>query len=123
MYMSDLETSVQQLRQVVAEFVAERNWEKFHNLKNLSMSLAIEAAELMEHTQWLRTDQVELPGEIEMSQVAEELADVLSYVLAIANRLELDLTTILQDKMVKNRKKYPIDSPLTPLALPTRDHE
>ena len=107
--MSDLDTSIGQLREVVRQFVDERDWRQFHAPKNLSMALAIEAAELMEHFQWI-TPQAsrEIPADAEkLAAVGEELADVLCYVLAIANELDLDLSTTFDDKMKKNRLKYP----------------
>ena len=104
---SDSRTTVDELRQIVRTFVAERHWEKFHNAKNLSMSIAIEAAELMEHFQWLTTDET-LSGEgQDLAEIADELADVTCYVLAMANVLNIDLTQAVTRKMVKNRIKYP----------------
>lgn len=109
--MSDLDTSIGQLREVVRQFVDERDWQQFHAPKNLSMALAIEAAELMEHFQWI-TPQAsrEIPADAEkLAAVGEELADVLCYVLAIANELDLDLSETFDDKMKKNRLKYPAE--------------
>ena len=103
----DTNTTVAELRAVVQQFVDERNWRKFQNAKNLSMSLAIEAAELMEHFQWLTTDEVVAGDLLNKQEIAEELADVTSYALALANALELDLSKSVRDKMVKNRLKYP----------------
>ena len=100
--MSDENTTIGQLRDVVRRFVDERDWQQFHSPKNLSMALAIEAAELMEHFQWLSTDASRTIG-----QRPEKLADVFCYTLALANTLEIDVTTALHDKMVKNRRKYP----------------
>ncbi len=109
--MRDEATTVAQLRQVVAEFVAARDWQQFHAPKNISMALAIEAAELMEHFQWISVDAsrevAEQPDKL--ADVGEELADVLCYVLALANELDLDLTETLEAKMVKNERKYPAD--------------
>ncbi len=103
----DSKTTVAELKAVVQEFVDERNWRKFHNAKNLSMSLAIEAAELMEHFQWLTTDEV-VAGEQQNSQeIADELADVTCYALAIANVLGIDLSQAVRSRMVKNRIKHP----------------
>lgn len=116
---NDRTTTVGELRQVVEQFVAERDWHRFHDLKNLSMSLSIEAAELMEHTQWLGSDQVQAAEGYDCQQVAEELADVLSYTLAIANRLEIDLSSAMIAKMAKNRLKYPLGSSKTAKGLPT----
>lgn len=116
---NDSTTTISELRELVRQFVQERQWQKFHNVKNLSMSLAIEAGELMEHTQWLSTEQAQDHSQIDKSAVAEELSDVISYALAIANALDIDLASALEQKMVKNRVKYPIDSPRTGLGLPT----
>jgi NTP pyrophosphatase (non-canonical NTP hydrolase) len=109
--MSDQTTSVRELRELVRQFVDQRNWQKFHAPKNLSMALAIEAAELMEHFQWLEVaDSRKLSADPDkLNAVGEELADVLCYALAIANELELDVTEIMQRKMVKNREKYPVE--------------
>ena len=99
--------TVSELRRIVQEFVDQRDWRTFHNAKNLSMALAIEAAELMEHFQWLTTEQVVAADGYDRSQVTEELADVVSYALALANALDIDLSTAVANKMVKNRLKYP----------------
>jgi len=109
--MSDKTTTVADLRRAVAEFVDARDWRQFHNPKNLAMSIAIEAAELMEHFQWLdlpasgRIDQ----SPDDMQQIREELADVLCYALSLANVLEIDVTAALKEKLVKNATKYPAD--------------
>ena len=109
--MTDQTTSVAQLRRLVEDFVAERDWHQFHSPKNLSMALAIEAAELMEHFQWISTDASRcVAGDADQrNDVGEELADVLCYVLAMANELDLDLTTTICRKMEKNVAKYPAD--------------
>ena len=107
----DQTTSVAQLREVVRAFVAERDWEQFHSPKNLSMALAIEAAELMEHFQWISMEQsrqMESDSE-KKAQVAEEMSDVFCYLIGLANELNVDLSNALQKKMVKNRQKYPAD--------------
>lgn len=108
---TDATTTVAELRQIVADFVAERDWSQFHSPKNVSMALAIEAAELMEHFQWLTTDASRrLVDEPErLSAVGEELADVVGYAFALANELGLDLSSAIRAKMVKNRLKYPAD--------------
>jgi NTP pyrophosphatase (non-canonical NTP hydrolase) len=109
--MSDDQTTVAELRDVVRQFVDERDWHQFHSPKNLSMSLAIEVAELMEHFQWITTDEAWKVGQGDEKRepVREELADVLCYVLALANELDVDLSSALADKMVKNARKYPIE--------------
>jgi len=109
--LTDTTTSLAELRQMVEEFIHARSWEPFHTPKNLSMALAIEAAELMEHFQWLTPEQAERvkTDPIKCAAVAEELADVLCYVMALANRLEIDLSAAVQNKMVKNAQKYPVE--------------
>lgn len=109
--VSDSSTTVSQLRELVARFVSERDWAKFHDPKNLSMAIAIEAAELMEHFQWARSDDLaalaaddSLRGEIR-----DELADVLCFALALANALSIDVADAVTDKMRKNAQKYPAE--------------
>ena len=105
----DASTTMQDLRQTVRQFVEERDWKQFHSSKNLSMALAIEAAELMEHFQWITPDASRQLDDQAIAAVGEELADVLCYTLAIANELDLDLSSTLNNKMVKNREKYPVE--------------
>lgn len=109
--MSDGSTTLFELRQVVRQFVAERDWNQFHSPKNLSMAMAIEVSELMEHFQWITTEasrELALHAE-RLEPVAEELADVLCYVLALANELDVDLSEAFRLKMEKNVRKYPPD--------------
>jgi len=109
--MNDPTTTVNELRTLVDDFVAERDWQQFHSPKNISMALAIEAAELMEHFQWITIDQSrQIADDPEkLAAVAEELADVLSYSLAMANSLGIDIASTIQAKMVKNAAKYPAE--------------
>jgi NTP pyrophosphatase (non-canonical NTP hydrolase) len=107
----DERTTVHELRQLVERFVAERDWHQFHTPKNLAMALAIEAAELMEHFQWLDPQESRAVADdaAKRAAVGEELADVLCYVIALANELGLDLDDTLRAKMIKNAQKYPAD--------------
>src|SRR5215470_9676676 len=109
--MSDETNTVADLRRAVAEFVDARDWRQFHNPKNLAMSIAIEAAELMEHFQWLDLPESGRIGESprDIGDIREELADVLCYALSLANVLEIDVSTALREKLVKNNAKYPAD--------------
>jgi len=111
MASSDATTTVAELRQLIAEFVAERDWSQFHSPKNVSMALAIEAAELMEHFQWLTTEASRRLGDDpkKLAEVGEELADVIGYSLALANELGLDISSAIRAKMIKNAQKYPAD--------------
>jgi NTP pyrophosphatase (non-canonical NTP hydrolase) len=106
---SDALTPLATLRQLVAQFVRERDWEQFHSPKNLSMALAIEAAELMEHFQWISVEDSRRVSQdaSRLAQVAEELADVVCYALAMANTLNIDVAASLEAKMIKNALKYP----------------
>lgn len=105
--VSDQITSVQELRDLVESFVEERRWRQFHTPKNLSMSVAIEAAELMELFQWSEGSQA--PGEKQLSRVREELADVVIYCLALTNALDIDLSLAIRKKMAANALKYPAE--------------
>ena len=109
--MDDTTTTVAELKRLVEAFVAERKWEPFHDPKNLSASIAIEAAELMEHFQWLRTDQLEAVKDdaAKMQAIREELADILAYVVSFASTMNIDLASALDGKMRKNAGKYPAD--------------
>ncbi len=109
--MQDKTTTVAQLITLVDDFVAERKWEPFHDPKNLSASIAIEAAELMEHFQWLRTDQLDAVRDDPntMEQIRQELADITAYVLSFASTMGIDLSAALQNKMEHNAVKYPAD--------------
>jgi NTP pyrophosphatase (non-canonical NTP hydrolase) len=109
--MTDATTTLADLREGMARFVAERDWQQFHAPKNLSMALAAEAAELMEHFLWIDNDAsrelVRDPSR--RGPIADELADVLGVVLALANALELDLSQAVASKMARNVLKYPAD--------------
>ena len=109
--MSDATTTVEELRQIIRQFVEERDWRQFHAPKNVSMALAVEAAELMEHFQWLDVEESRrLPKNPEkLAAIGEELADVIGYSMALANELGIDVSDAIRNKMVKNRLKYPAD--------------
>lgn len=98
-----------QLRALVREFVDERDWDQFHTPKNLASALTVEAAELLEHFQWLQNGRPEELGEAKLEQVRHEMADVLVYLVRLADKLDVDLMAAVQEKMVLNRAKYPAD--------------
>lgn len=108
---ADQSTTVAELKKLVDDFVRARDWSQFHSPKNLSMALAVEAAELMEHFQWIEvSDSRAVADQPEkLAAAAEEVADVLAYTLAIANSLGIDLSETLHVKMIKNGVKYPTD--------------
>jgi NTP pyrophosphatase (non-canonical NTP hydrolase) len=109
--MSDSQTTIEQLKRLINDFVDRRQWHQFHSPKNLAMSLAIETAELMEHFQWISPEQSrQIASDPQrLAAVGEELADVLCYALAMANELGLDLSTAVRQKVAKNEQKYPAD--------------
>jgi len=106
---SDDQTTILAVRQMVGTFVEQRNWSKFHSPKNISMALAIEAAELMEHFQWIEGQESRKPVPDKKVAIGEELADVLCYSMAIANELDIDIASVMKRKMELNRAKYPVE--------------
>ncbi|HVX84811.1 MAG TPA: nucleotide pyrophosphohydrolase [Phycisphaerae bacterium] len=107
---SDAHTPVAALRKLMADFVGERAWQKYHTPRNLAASISIEAAELLEHYQWLTPEEAAHKSRHDDAfrlAVGEELADVLLYLLSLANALDLDVTATVLAKMEKNRHKYP----------------
>jgi len=105
--MTDNRITLQDLKERMADFVRERDWEQFHTPKNLSMSIAIEAGELMEHFQWLTAEQSQHLEAAALQEIGEELADIVIYSLSMANFLHIDLAETVLAKMEKNRRKYP----------------
>ena len=102
----DLRKLEHQLRQ----FAAERNWEQFHSPKNLSMALSVEAAELLEHFQWLTEAQsasLDLAGR---GKVAAEIADIQIYLTMLADKLDIDIEAAVDAKLESNAVKYPANS-------------
>ncbi len=107
--MRDDVTTIAELKKLMEDFVTEREWQPFHDPKNLAASIAIEAAELMEHFQWLRTDELAAVREDaqQMDAIRQEVADILAFLLSFANAMDIDLSDALRDKMVLNARKYP----------------
>jgi dCTP diphosphatase len=97
------------LRLELRRFAAERDWDQFHSPKNLAMALSVEAAELLEHFQWLSdAESFALRPETRV-KVSEELADVLLYLVRLADKLDVDLATSALEKLKVNATKYPAD--------------
>lgn len=93
----------------IAEFASERDWDQFHSPKNLAMALSVEAAELLEHFQWLTEEQsAEMPRE-KLERVAQEIADVQIYLIRLADRLGIDVLAATAAKIELNRTRYPAD--------------
>ena len=100
---------IETLSSAIDEFAKERDWQQFHSPKNLSMALIVEAAELVEHFQWLSERQSEELDHDQRAAVAEELADILIYTLRLASQMEIDLGSAAWAKLEKNRRKYPVE--------------
>ena len=109
--LNDSATTISELKTRVLAFVRERDWEQFHTPKNLSMALAAESGELMEHFLWATPEQSRAIAlePAKRSKIADELADVVIYALEFANMTGLDLSAAIEAKMASNAKKYPIE--------------
>jgi NTP pyrophosphatase (non-canonical NTP hydrolase) len=108
--MTDSQTTVAELKELMSAFVKERNWEKFHQPRNLAASVCVEAGELLEHFQWLTAEEATERAKMDAAfrtAVGEEMADVLMYLLSLSNALGLDFAAAVEGKMVKNKLKYP----------------
>jgi len=108
---SDNKTSILQLKKRVQKFVDDRDWQKYHKPKNLAMSIAIEASELMELFQW--TDENEsdaiVKNQGKLTALKDELADIMAYCLSLANVLNIDISQAVMSKIDKNEYKYPVE--------------
>lgn len=97
------------MKEAHRRFSEEREWQQFHSPKNLSMALSVEVAELMEHFQWLTEVESHHLSEPKKAEVAEEISDVLIYLLRLSDLLKIDLAASFELKMKKNAEKYPVD--------------
>ena len=97
--MNDLE----ELRKAIVKFTQERDWDQFHNGKDLALALSIEAAELNEAFLWKDAK------DVNVEKVKEELADIFNYAILIADKYDLDIKQIVLDKLRRNAEKYPVD--------------
>ncbi|BAK81294.1 nucleotide pyrophosphohydrolase [Candidatus Arthromitus sp. SFB-rat-Yit] len=108
MELNDSRVNLEELKIIIKNFESERGWDKFRNPKDLSMSIAIEAAELMEIFQWDTTDEANnIKNSDKFEHFCEELADVMIYSISLANSLDIDLYKNIMEKLRKNSIKYP----------------
>jgi NTP pyrophosphatase (non-canonical NTP hydrolase) len=109
--MPDSTTTLAALKDAMRRFVAERDWEQFHSPKNLVMGLSVEAAELTEHFLWIDNEPSRRVVEdaAKMGEIADEMADVACYLLALSNTLGIDLSEAILAKLAKNALKYPVE--------------
>ena len=100
--------SLEQLQAIIRKFCDDRDWDQFHNPKDLAISLTLEATEVLEHFQWKNAKEMSEHAVTHKTEVAEELADVFYWVLLLANKLDIDLVKSFLAKMQQNEAKYPI---------------
>jgi NTP pyrophosphatase (non-canonical NTP hydrolase) len=101
--------SLAELQQAIDAFIDERDWAQFHAPKNLAMGVAIEAAEIMEHFQWCSTEASYALDDRKRAEVANEIGDVLIYLIELSRALDIDLVAAARDKLEQNRVKYPVE--------------
>lgn len=109
--LTDKSCTVGELKQEVNRFVSERDWEQFHSPKNLSMSITIEAAELMEHFQWVTVKESRFLAQDpeKFEEVGREISDIVMYALSLCNIMGIDLSEAITKKLKLNREKYPLE--------------
>lgn len=101
--MTDTMSDIKDLKEAILKFRDERDWEQFHNAKDLALALSIEAAELNQLFLWKSAD------EVDIEKLKEELADIFNYALLLASKFDLDVKQIVLDKILKNSEKYPVE--------------
>lgn len=108
--MADQDVLINEVKEKIENFIEKRNWIEDHNPKNLSMSIAIEAAELMEIFQWISIEEGwKIKETKEFEYLKEEIADVLIYTFSLCNQLNIDISKSIYDKMGKNETRFPVD--------------
>lgn len=104
-----MERNIEELQQALRQFAAERDWEQFHSPKNLAASMSIEAAEVLEHFQWLTDEQSRRLADDKRAEVGNEIADVLLYLLQLCDKLGIEPIEAAREKLRINAEKYPAD--------------
>jgi len=107
----DNKTTIEDLKQQVKKFCDDRDWDQFHNAKNLATALIIEAAELLEHFRWDSDKEVEsrFKDSAKREEIEDETADVLYFIIRLAQMYNIDLSEAIKKKLIKNDKNYPVD--------------
>lgn len=100
---------IRKLTRKIKKFRDDRDWMKFHNHKDMALSLILEAAELLEHFQWKSKDEIEDHVKSNREEIARELADIATYLFELADNLGIDLPASIEKKLDENAKKYPIE--------------
>lgn len=100
--------TIYDLQKKIVRFRDQRDWKKFHNPKDLAISLQLEASEVLEHFQWKNNDEIEKHIKINKKEIGEELADTLYWILLMSHDFEIDIESAFDKKMKQNSKKYPV---------------
>ena len=100
---------MEDLRTAIGAFITERDWEQYHSPKNLAMALSVEVAEIVEYFQWLTEEQSRNLPPKRLAEVREEIGDVMIYLMALADKLEVDPVEAAWAKLEINEEKYPVD--------------
>lgn len=100
---------LESIKQRLREFAKERDWDQFHSPKNFAMALIVECGELVEHFQWLTDEQSKRLPEDTLDEVSLEMADVMIYLIRLADKLDVDLLSTVERKMELNAIKYPVE--------------
>ena len=108
---SDSETTIRQLKQTVKEYCEERDWDQYHNPKDLAIGVITEAAELLEHFRFKSEKEMDkmLADQKKKGEISDEISDVLMFIIRFAQKYDIDIAESFQRKMDQNIKKYPID--------------
>lgn len=108
--MSSSEDSIEELKAIIKKFSTARDWEQFHDPKNLSMAISAEAAELMEHFLWIKPEEALEKSSFSphREEIADELADILIYCLQFSNTTGINITEAVKKKMARNEKRFPV---------------
>lgn len=101
--------SLEQIKERLRTFTTARDWDQFHSPKNLAMAMIVEAAELVEHFQWLTEDQSQTLPPDKLAEVEQEIADIQIYLIRLADKLDIDMEQAVNAKMELNEKKYPAE--------------
>jgi len=106
--MNNKKFNIEEIYKIITEFRKKRDWEKFHNPKNLAISISLEANELLEHFQWKDLEESLEYSKNNKNEISSEIADILTYVLYLCNDLSIDISEVIKKKIKENAKKYPV---------------
>ncbi len=101
--------NISKIQSQLEKFAVDRDWEQFHTPKNLAMALSVEASELVEIFQWLKAEESHKPNQKQIEAINAEVADIAMYLFRFCSILEIDLEKAIEDKLVKNAEKYPVN--------------